>query len=151
MLYQGYAGFLAEREAHGPFRSLRDYCRRIDLKQVKPNPNIEPFTVYSLHLVAAPWPGELLFSTDIRRGIFSELHERFGGALRILISGGAAVDPRVAQGFTELGITFLQGYGLTESSPVITVNLGTTEFATACTILAPSLAIPPRSYWRPTM
>jgi long-chain acyl-CoA synthetase len=65
---------------------------------------------------------ELLFSTDIRRGIFSELHERFGGALRILISGGAAVDPRVAQGFRELGITFLQGYGLTESSPIIAVN-----------------------------
>ncbi len=65
---------------------------------------------------------ELLFNTDIRRGIFSELHERFGGALRILISGGAAIDPRVAQGFTELGITFLQGYGLTESSPIIAVN-----------------------------
>jgi long-chain acyl-CoA synthetase len=65
---------------------------------------------------------ELLFSADIRRGIFSELHERFGGSLRILISGGAAIDPRVAQGFTELGITFLQGYGLTESSPIIAVN-----------------------------
>ena len=65
---------------------------------------------------------ELLFSTDIRRSLFSELHERFGGALRILISGGAAIDPRVAQGFTELGITFLQGYGLTESSPIIAVN-----------------------------
>ncbi len=65
---------------------------------------------------------ELLFSADIRRGIFSELHERFGGSLRILISGGAAIDPRIAQGFTELGITFLQGYGLTESSPIIAVN-----------------------------
>jgi long-chain acyl-CoA synthetase len=50
------------------------------------------------------------------------LHDRFGGALRILISGGAAVDPRIAQGFRELGITFLQGYGLTESSPIIAVN-----------------------------
>jgi long-chain acyl-CoA synthetase len=65
---------------------------------------------------------EMLFSADIRRRIFSELHERFGGSLRILISGGAAIDPRVAQGFRELGITFLQGYGLTESSPIITVN-----------------------------
>jgi long-chain acyl-CoA synthetase len=65
---------------------------------------------------------QLLFSADIRRGIFSELHDRFGGALRILISGGAAVDPRIAQGFRELGITFLQGYGLTESSPIIAVN-----------------------------
>ena len=65
---------------------------------------------------------ELLFRADIRRRIFSELHERFGGSLRILISGGAAVDPRVARGFRELGIAFLQGYGLTESSPIIAVN-----------------------------
>lgn len=65
---------------------------------------------------------ELLFRADIRRRVFSELHERFGGSLRILISGGAAIDPRVAQGFRELGVTFLQGYGLTECSPIISVN-----------------------------
>jgi long-chain acyl-CoA synthetase len=42
--------------------------------------------------------------------------------LRILISGGAAIDPAVARGFRELGIEFLQGYGLTESAPIIAVN-----------------------------
>src|SRR5437867_4472675 len=59
---------------------------------------------------------------DIRRRIFAEVHEKFGGHLRILISGGAAIDPKVARGFRELGITFLQGYGLTESAPIIAVN-----------------------------
>jgi long-chain acyl-CoA synthetase len=59
---------------------------------------------------------------DIRRKVFSAVHERFGGSLRIIISGGAAVDPDVARGFRELGIEFLQGYGLTESSPILTVN-----------------------------
>lgn len=65
---------------------------------------------------------EAFFRADIRRKVFAELHERLGGSLRILISGGAPVDPAVARGFRELGVTFLQGYGLTESSPIISVN-----------------------------
>jgi long-chain acyl-CoA synthetase len=59
---------------------------------------------------------------NIRRLLFAKVHRKFGGHLRILISGGAAIDPAVAKGFRELGIEFLQGYGLTESSPIITVN-----------------------------
>ncbi len=65
---------------------------------------------------------EALLHADIRRSIFAELHRRLGGSLRILISGGAPIDPMVARGFRELGITFLQGYGLTESAPIIAVN-----------------------------
>jgi len=59
---------------------------------------------------------------NIRRLIFSAVHRKLGGCLRILISGGAAIDPAVAKGFRELGIEFLQGYGLTESAPIIAVN-----------------------------
>jgi long-chain acyl-CoA synthetase len=65
---------------------------------------------------------EKILRLNIRRLVFSQVHARFGGCLRILISGGAAVDPAVARGFRELGISFLQGYGLTESAPIITVN-----------------------------
>ena len=65
---------------------------------------------------------EHFLGLNIRRLLFSKVHAKFGGCLRILISGGAAVDPAVARGFRELGITFLQGYGLTESAPIITVN-----------------------------
>jgi long-chain acyl-CoA synthetase len=65
---------------------------------------------------------EKILGLNIRRLLFSKVHAKFGGCLRILISGGAAIDPAVAKGFRELGITFLQGYGLTESSPIITVN-----------------------------
>ena len=65
---------------------------------------------------------ETVLRKDIRRKVFSKVHEKFGGSLRTLISGGAAVDPDVARGFRELGITFLQGYGLTESGPIIAVN-----------------------------
>ena len=59
---------------------------------------------------------------NIRRRLFSQVHEKFGGHLRLLISGGAAIDPRVSKGFRELGIQLLQGYGLTESAPIIAVN-----------------------------
>jgi long-chain acyl-CoA synthetase len=65
---------------------------------------------------------EKVLGLNIRRLLFAQVHARFGGCLRIFISGGAAVDPDVARGFRELGITFLQGYGLTESAPIITVN-----------------------------
>jgi long-chain acyl-CoA synthetase len=65
---------------------------------------------------------EKLLGLNIRRKLFSKVHKKFGGHLRTLISGGAAVDPEVAKGFRELGLTFLQGYGLTESAPIIAVN-----------------------------
>jgi len=65
---------------------------------------------------------ERVLGINIRRLLFAKVHRRFGGALRILISGGAAIDPAVARGFRELGIEFLQGYGLTESAPIIAVN-----------------------------
>ncbi len=58
----------------------------------------------------------------IKRKIFSELHERFGGAIRMFIAGGAAPDPQIAKGLREFGFTFIQGYGLTETSPILALN-----------------------------
>jgi long-chain acyl-CoA synthetase len=65
---------------------------------------------------------ERYLGLNIRRLLFAKVHKKLGGCLRILISGGAAIDPAVARGFRELGIEFLQGYGLTESAPIIAVN-----------------------------
>jgi long-chain acyl-CoA synthetase len=65
---------------------------------------------------------EKYLGLNIRRLIFAAVHKKLGGCLRILISGGAAIDPVVAKGYRELGIEFLQGYGLTESAPIIAVN-----------------------------
>lgn len=59
---------------------------------------------------------------NVRRRLFKEVHQKFGGRLRLLISGGAAIDPAVSKGFRELGIDFLQGYGMTESAPIASVN-----------------------------
>ena len=59
---------------------------------------------------------------DKRRQIFKAVHDTFGGNLRLFISGAAAIDPNVAKGFRDLGILFLQGYGITECSPIVTLN-----------------------------
>ncbi len=62
------------------------------------------------------------FGINVKRKIFTELHEKFGGSIRIFIAGGAAPDPKVAKGLRDFGFSFLQGYGLTETSPILTLN-----------------------------
>ncbi len=59
---------------------------------------------------------------NMKKKIFKELHHRFGGNIRIFIAGGAAPDPEVAKGLREFGFSFLQGYGLTETSPILALN-----------------------------
>ena len=61
----------------------------------------------------------LKFGIDIRRKVFKEIHENLGGKARLFVAGGAALDPEAEEGFNNFGIKMLQGYGLTESSPVI--------------------------------
>lgn len=56
------------------------------------------------------------------RKAFGSLHAKFGGAIRMFIAGGAAPDPLVIQGMRKLGFTMFQGYGLTETSPILAVN-----------------------------
>ena len=59
---------------------------------------------------------------DIRRKLFREVHESLGGRLRIIISGAAALNPKVSKAFRAMGFNLLQGYGLTECSPIVSVN-----------------------------
>jgi len=75
--------------------------------------------------------GSVIRATDVlqvigwkgsKRQVFKEIHERFGGCIRLFIAGGAAQDPLVAKGLREFGFNVLQGYGLTETSPILTLN-----------------------------
>ena len=61
----------------------------------------------------------LKIGIDVRRKLFNEIHQNLGGKLRLAVAGGAALDPETEKGFNEIGIALYQGYGLTETSPVI--------------------------------
>lgn len=87
-----------EVESHGPFFAaafarLRDLNRLLD-------------AYYHLNV------GHLLFR---------QAHNALGGRLKLAVSGGAALPQRVAQFFNDLGIKLLEGYGLTETAPVLSV------------------------------
>jgi long-chain acyl-CoA synthetase len=89
---------LDEVEARGPFFQaafdrLRDLNRRLD--------------------------GD--YHLNLGNVIFRQAHTALGGRLKLAVSGGAALPQRVAQFFNDIGIKLLEGYGLTESSPVLSV------------------------------
>ena len=56
---------------------------------------------------------------DIRKQLFKEVHESLGPDLKLVVTGGAALAPETEKGFNDLGFDVEQGYGLTETSPVI--------------------------------
>ena len=64
----------------------------------------------------------LKFGIDIRRKLFKEILDKLGGNIRFVISGASAIDKKVAEGFSNFGILTVQGYGLTETAPVLTAE-----------------------------
>ena len=56
---------------------------------------------------------------DLRKQLFKEVHESLGPKLRLVVTGGAALDSETEKGFNDLGFDVEQGYGLTETAPVI--------------------------------
>ena len=64
----------------------------------------------------------LKLKIDIRRKIFKEIINELGGNIRFIISGASAIDKKVAKGFNDFGILTVQGYGLTETSPVLSAE-----------------------------
>jgi len=62
------------------------------------------------------------YDVNLGRYVFSSVHKRFGSRFRFFASGGARLDPRIMQDLEALGFTVLEGYGLTETSPVVTFN-----------------------------
>ncbi|MFC1651339.1 AMP-dependent synthetase/ligase [Candidatus Latescibacterota bacterium] len=65
----------------------------------------------------------LIFKYGGKKIIGKALKKKLGGMLRIMVSGAAPMDPAIIEGFVNLGIEFLEGYGLTETSPILSGNI----------------------------
>ena len=61
----------------------------------------------------------LKLKIDVRRKLFKQVIDALGGKMRFIVCGGAPLDKKVAENFNNMGIHLVQGYGLTETSPVI--------------------------------
>lgn len=62
---------------------------------------------------------EKINSISFSRKIFKKVHDNFGGNLRFFVSGGSKLDPKIARDFLTLGIKICEGYGMTETAPMI--------------------------------
>ena len=74
------------------------------------------------HQGQASWHPRLLFAPLLDQLVAKKVRDKLGGRLKYVIVGGAPLTQGVAKTFIAMGIPLLQGYGLTESSPVVTVN-----------------------------
>ncbi len=64
----------------------------------------------------------LKFGIDLRKKLFGEIRAAFGGEVKMAISGGAPINPDILYFFNSIGISTLNGYGITECAPIIAVN-----------------------------
>ncbi len=107
-----YARFRAGREQTDPVRrKLFDFAMAVGTKVSKlRQQGKEPSGLLAMQYALA------------HDQVFSPLHQRLGGRLRFFVSGGAALAAEVAEFFHAAGILILEGYGLTETSPVVSCN-----------------------------
>src|SRR5256885_15445644 len=84
-----------------------------------------PAAIRSAVQAAMALHGELRNRTPFNVGklLFWPIHRKFGGKLRLLVSGGSALPEEVHQAFHELGFDLTEGYGLTEAAPVLAVTI----------------------------
>ncbi|MDA3798086.1 MAG: AMP-binding protein [Kiritimatiellae bacterium] len=66
--------------------------------------------------------GSFLYTVGIRGPVKKKIRQGFGGKMRLLVSGGAPADPETLKWYDSLGIKAIEGYGLTETAPVMTVS-----------------------------
>ena len=76
------------------------------------------------------------FGLDLRKKLFSSIHNSFGGNLKEIVCGGAPIRPEIGKFFDSIGIELINGYGITECSPLVSVNrIGFNDCATVGIVL----------------
>lgn len=76
-----------------------------------------------------------------KKSVFRAIHKNFGGRLRMMVSGGAAIDPEILRGLRDLGILAIQGYGLTECAPLAAINRDTYYRDSAAGLATPNMIL----------
>ena len=66
--------------------------------------------------------GSRKIGIDLRKKLFRSIHEAFGGRLRKIVCGGAPIRPEIGKFFDDIGISLINGYGITECSPLVCAN-----------------------------
>ncbi len=66
--------------------------------------------------------GRIMYRVGLAKLVGKKVHAGLGGALRIIVSGGAPISPSTLEAWNKLGILVIEGYGITETAPVLTVN-----------------------------
>lgn len=72
--------------------------------------------------IQASTPARLMYRFGMAKVIGKTVHQGLGGALRIIVSGGAPISPTTLNKWNKLGVLVIEGYGITETAPVLTVN-----------------------------
>ncbi len=96
---------------------LQTVHRRI-LKAVKKKPHGE--TMFKVGKVVCKLGSKV--GLDLKKVFFKEIQETFGGKMRMIICGGAPIDPQILEDFDAFGIQIVFGYGLTECAPLAVIN-----------------------------
>lgn len=81
------------------------------------------------------------FNIDITHKLFKDLYEPFGGNLCQIVCGGAMLNPEVVQGFKDLGVYIINGYGITECGPLVSMNADTLKEYKSIGVPCPGLQV----------
>ena len=82
-----------------------------------------------------------LFGKDITHKLFKDVYDPFGGNLKQIVCGGAMLNPEVVKGMLDLGIYIVNGYGITECGPLVSMNTETAKEPYSIGKAAPNLEI----------
>lgn len=93
------------------------------------------------HRGAAPGPIAQVLWPLLRHLVADRILSRLGGRLRIAMSGGAPLSPKLSRCFIGLGLPLLQGYGLTEASPIVTANSPDNNLPASVGVALPGIAL----------